>query len=50
MEALKIDRTKLCTVKNYAKIMGITPQQVYNWAKYKKIKMIEIDGVKFIQL
>jgi hypothetical protein len=50
METIKVDRTKLKTVRNYAKKMGITPQQVYNWAKDKKVKMTEIDGVKFIEL
>lgn len=50
MEALKIDRTKLITVKNYALQKGVTPQQVYNWINEKKVKEVVIDGVKFIYL
>ena len=50
MEALKIDRTKLATVKNYAISRGVTPQQVYNWIKQSKVKEIVIDGVTFISL
>jgi len=50
MEVLKIDRTKLITVKNYALSKGVTPQQVYNWINDKKVKQVIIDGVKFIYL
>lgn len=50
MEVLKIDRTKLLTVKNYSLKMGITPQQVYNWIKSEKVKSEVIDGVIFILL
>lgn len=50
METLKIDRTKLITVKNYSLRMGITPQQVYNWIKDNKVKTEIIDGVIFILL
>lgn len=50
MEQLKVDRTKLKTVRNYALEVGITVQQVYNWIKAKKVKCIEIDGVKFIEV
>lgn len=50
MEVLKIDRTKLITVRNYAVQKRVTTQQVYNWIKQKKIKVEEIDGVKFIYL
>ena len=50
METLKIDRTKLITVTNYAKKYGMTRQTVYNKAKSKEVKIVEIDGVKFIDI
>jgi hypothetical protein len=50
METLKTDITKLVTVRSYALRMNITVQSVYNWAKDGKIKLREIDGVKFVQL
>ncbi len=50
MEKLKIDKTKLITVTNYAKQMDKKRQTIYNWAKDGKIKMIEIDGIKFIDI
>lgn len=50
METLKIDRTKLITVKNYSVKMGVSPQQVYNWVKAEKVKTEVIDGVLFILL
>lgn len=50
MDVLKIDRSKLLTVKNYSLRMGITPQQVYNWIKDNKVKTETIDGVLFILL
>jgi len=51
MEAqeLKIDRTKLRKISTYASDYGITPQRVYQLIAEKKLKMIEIDKVKFIQ-
>jgi len=50
METLKIDRTKLKTVSNYSKEIGVTRQTVYNMAKEKRIKIVVIDGVQFVQL
>lgn len=50
METLKVDKSKLKKVKNYAALKGVTVQQVYNWIKDKKVKTVEIDGVKFISL
>jgi hypothetical protein len=46
---LKIDQTKLRKVSTYAKDYGITPQRVYQLAAEKKITIIEIDKVKFVQ-
>jgi hypothetical protein len=50
METLKIDRTKLKKVSNYAKLKGFTPQRIYQLAEEGKLKLIEIDGVKFVQV
>ena len=50
METLKVDRTKLKTVTNYAKDIGVTRQTVYNMAKDKKVKIVVIDGVQFVQI
>jgi len=50
MESLKIDRTKLKTVTNYAKDIMVTRQTVYNMAKEKKVKIVVIDGIQFVQL
>jgi hypothetical protein len=50
MQTLKVDRTKLRTPKSYAKMIGKTVQQVYNLMNDKKVVVVEIDGVKFIQL
>ena len=50
METLKIDRTKLITVRNFAVSKGITSQQVYNWIKAKKVESTKIDGITFIVL
>lgn len=50
MEALKIDRTRLKTVTNYSKEIGVTRQTVYNMAKDKKVKIVVIDGVQFVQM
>lgn len=51
METLKVDKTKLQTVANYAKEHGVTRQTVYLWAKdpSKKIKIVVIDGFMFIE-
>jgi len=51
METLKVDKTKLQTVANYAKEMGVTRQAVYQWAKdpLKKIKTVTIDGFMFVE-
>lgn len=50
MEPLKIDRTRLVKVSSYARMKGVSAVQVYNWIKEKKVKQVEIDGVKFIEL
>lgn len=50
MESIKIDRTKLKTIQNYADMMGITRPTVYTWMKTGKIRHTKIDGVTFIIL
>ena len=50
MEKLRIDRTKLITVTNYAKKEGVTRQTIYAREKAGTLKIVEIDGVKFIEL
>ena len=51
METLKVDKTKLKTVANYAKELGVTRQTIYLWAKdsLKKIKIVTIDGIMFVE-
>lgn len=50
MLTLKIDRTKLMTVTNYAKQNKVERQTVYNWIKQGKVKEVNIDGVRFIYI
>jgi hypothetical protein len=50
METLKVDVTKLMTIRRYAQMLDVSVQAVYNWAKDGKINIREIDGVKFVQL
>lgn len=40
----------LITVRNYAKLKGITTQYVYQLIRDEKIISVEIDGVKFIEV
>lgn len=47
---LKIDVTKLRTVANYAKEHDISTTWVYQLAKRGDIKIVEIDGVKFVKI
>lgn len=48
MEVIKVDRTKLKKFSTYAREKGLTPQRVYQLAESNMIKVIEIDGVKFV--
>jgi predicted DNA-binding transcriptional regulator AlpA len=50
MEALKIDRTKLKTVENYAKAYGISKPTIYKRLESGELKKVVIDGVTFVQL
>ena len=46
LQPLKIDRTKLKTVRNYAVQCGVTTTQVYNWIKAKKVEKVEKQAKK----
>jgi len=50
METLKIDRTKLKTVENYAKAYNISKPTIYKKLKDGLLKKVVIDGVTFVQL
>jgi len=52
MEQLKHDVTKLYSIQDYAKLMGITRQTVYNWIAdpEKNLIVINISGKQFIKL
>jgi predicted DNA-binding transcriptional regulator AlpA len=50
MEALKIDRTKLKTVENYAKAYGISKPTIYKRLESGELKKVVIDGVTFVQV
>jgi hypothetical protein len=43
-----VDTTKLMTPANYAKLVGVQRNAVYNWIKLKLVKSVVIDGVKFV--
>lgn len=44
----KIDGTRLMTVTNYAKSIGVPKQTIYYRVKNDLIPYVEIDGVTFI--
>ncbi len=50
METLKVDRTKLRTVANYALDRGVTRHRVYYLIKTGELETEKIDGVVFIKL
>ena len=50
MKELKVDRTKLKTVSNYAKDNGVTRQTIYNRIKRGELTAIQIDDVVFIKI
>ena len=52
MEAIKQDISKLYSIPEYAKLLGVTRQTVYNWIsdKEKKLTIINISGKQFIKL
>ena len=50
MESIKIDRTKLKTVENYAKAYGISKPTVYKRIAEGLLKKVIIEGVTFVQV
>jgi len=50
METLKIDKTKLMTVKNYAMKMSQSTTWIYKQIESGILKSEKIDGVTFIKL
>lgn len=50
MESLKVDKTKLKKFSTYAKEYGFSPQRIYQLAKENKVKVVIIDGVKFVEI
>lgn len=45
-----LDKNKLMTVRNYAKLIDKTVQYVYKMIKQGILKSVKIDGVIFIQI
>ena len=45
-----IDASKLMTVANYAKKIGKSVQWVYELIRAGDVKIVNVDGKKFIQL
>lgn len=50
MEAIKQDVTKLYSITEYSRLMGISRQTVYNWISEKRLTVLTISGRQFIQL
>ena len=50
METLKIDKTRLKTIKSYAESRGMTLQGVNKMVKENRIPTEKIDGVIFIKI
>lgn len=50
MESIKVDKTKLLTVTNYAKRENLTRQAVHYQIKEKQVETVKIDGVVFVKI
>ena len=50
IQSLKIDITKVKTVANYAKSVGLSTTRIYQLNKEGKIKIIKIDGNQYVDL
>ncbi len=48
MESLKVDRTKLMTQTEYAKLKNITPPAVSRMVREGRVKTIKIKGATLI--
>lgn len=50
MEVLKIDRTKLITQTEYAKLKGYSKARINQLVKAKEIKTVQIKGATLIYM
>jgi len=50
MKSIKVDKTKLLTITNYAKRENLTRQAVHYQVKEKQIDTVKIDGVVFVKI
>lgn len=50
MKDLKIDRTKLITKSEYAKLKGVTPAAIDKQCKTGKVETVKIKGAELILL
>ena len=50
MKPLKIDRTKLYTQAEYAKLLGLTPARINQKIKTGEINTVQIKGATLIYL
>ena len=47
---LKVDRTKLLTVQNFAKKFNISRPTIYKRLENKELEKVVIDGVSFVKI
>lgn len=45
-----IEKERLMTIRNYAAMKGVTVPAIYLWEKRGKVKIENMDGVKFVVL
>jgi predicted site-specific integrase-resolvase len=50
METLKIDKTDLVTVTEFAKTQCVSRRTIYNWINEGKIKKEVISGIIFVKI
>ncbi len=50
MQVAKVDILTLKSIKTYALNNGVTSSYIYKLIKESKIKCVDIDGVKFIDI
>ena len=50
MESVKVDRTKLITPSEYAKLRGVTPAAVTRMMREDRVRVVKIRGAKLILL
>lgn len=48
MDTLKVDRTKLYTITEYAKKIKKTPARVSQMVKSEEVKVVRINGAKLV--